>query len=297
MFVYRVFALHVGIANTLENSSYCIVNQTFRSTDSELNVGRLNVLDSLRSNLSTVCNFLITNHLHQRDYTWHVVCLRKIGNLTFKMKKLLILSLALFATAVKSHAFNINFDSVNAENGDVDATAYLASYGVTLTNVSNPGTVHIISDNNFYGSGVVIASSPHNFLMQNVGGSPNGISYTLNFSTGLTSLSFTRIAIPSFSAVAQWTATAYDGSTALGSVGENFSFGLTGAHTYTLSWLGMDITSLTITANGFNFAGISSAPLDDFIGTPAATPDAGSTLPLLGFASLGLVALRRKLGC
>ena len=28
-----------------------------------------------------------------------------------------------------------------------------------------------------------------------------------------------------------------------------------------------------------------------------AVPDAGSTLPLLGFASLGLVALRRKLRC
>ncbi len=30
---------------------------------------------------------------------------------------------------------------------------------------------------------------------------------------------------------------------------------------------------------------------------PASVPDAGSTLPLLGFASLGLVALRRKLRC
>lgn len=30
---------------------------------------------------------------------------------------------------------------------------------------------------------------------------------------------------------------------------------------------------------------------------PARVPDAGSTLPLLGFASLGLVALRRKLRC
>jgi hypothetical protein len=28
-----------------------------------------------------------------------------------------------------------------------------------------------------------------------------------------------------------------------------------------------------------------------------AVPDAGSTLPLLGFASLGLAALRRKLSC
>jgi hypothetical protein len=39
--------------------------------------------------------------------------------------------------------------------------------------------------------------------------------------------------------------------------------------------------------------------LDDVSVTPAGVgvPDAGSTLPLLGFASLGLVALRRKLGC
>jgi VPDSG-CTERM motif len=30
---------------------------------------------------------------------------------------------------------------------------------------------------------------------------------------------------------------------------------------------------------------------------PASVPDTGSTLSLLGFASLGLVALRRKLRC
>jgi hypothetical protein len=33
------------------------------------------------------------------------------------------------------------------------------------------------------------------------------------------------------------------------------------------------------------------------IGPAGAVPDAGSTLSLLGFASLGLVALRRKLRC
>jgi hypothetical protein len=39
--------------------------------------------------------------------------------------------------------------------------------------------------------------------------------------------------------------------------------------------------------------------LDDVSVNPAGVgvPDAGSTLPLLGFASLGLAALRRKLGC
>ena len=30
---------------------------------------------------------------------------------------------------------------------------------------------------------------------------------------------------------------------------------------------------------------------------PVSVPDTGSSLPLLGFASLGLLALRRKLGC
>jgi hypothetical protein len=46
-----------------------------------------------------------------------------------------------------------------------------------------------------------------------------------------------------------------------------------------------------------NFGPSGSFLLDDVSVTPAGVPDAGSTLPLLSFASLGLVALRRKLGC
>jgi hypothetical protein len=37
--------------------------------------------------------------------------------------------------------------------------------------------------------------------------------------------------------------------------------------------------------------------LDDVSVNPAGVPDGGSTVSLLGCASLGLVALRRKLGC
>jgi hypothetical protein len=50
----------------------------------------------------------------------------------------------------------------------------------------------------------------------------------------------------------------------------------------------------------FDFNGPSAAwLLDDVSVNPAGVgvPDAGSTLPLLGFASLGLAALRRKLRC
>src|SRR5439155_798220 len=70
----------------------------------------------------------------------------------------------------------LNFDGVDASAGAVDAAAYLSSFGVTLTNVNPAATVYIFNDTNYYGGGAVTASSPHNFLLQNVGGSPNNIS-------------------------------------------------------------------------------------------------------------------------
>lgn len=57
--------------------------------------------------------------------------------------------------------------------------------------------------------------------------------------------------------------------------------------------------SLGITPGTYTWTWGTGVHADSFtlqIG-PAGVPDAGSTLPLLGFASLGLVALRRKLGC
>ncbi len=50
---------------------------------------------------------------------------------------------------------------------------------------------------------------------------------------------------------------------------------------------------------GFSDGNLGTWFLDDVSVNPAGVgvPDAGSTLPLLSFASLGLVALRRKLRC
>jgi hypothetical protein len=87
---------------------------------------------------------------------------------------------------------------------------------------------------------------------------------------------------------------------------------------FSVSWGGMTIIgSILVNPSGFaythyqfNVVGLAGTTqlefafaqdpaffqLDD-ISVVTSVPDAGSTLSLLGFASLGLVALRRKLGC
>jgi uncharacterized repeat protein (TIGR03803 family) len=162
----------------------------------------------------------------------------------------------------------LNFDSINATTGAVDAVTYLRSYGVTLTNVNPAGSIVVFNDTKYYNGGAVTASSPHNFLTQSVGGSPNGITYTMLFGIPLQSVTFTRCAIGINAASAAWTATAYAGTNAVGSVGDPYIDGDTGtsAEIYTLT--GPGITSLTITASGNNFTANSSVPLDDFYLVP-----------------------------
>jgi len=206
---------------------------------------------------------------------------------SMKTKLILIAALALISTVVKSNAqIAVDLDSVDANLGPVDATTLLASYGITLTNLTNP--VSIWSDTNI----TYLAASPGtNFLLQQVGGSPDGISYTLDFSTPLTSFSFTRIASVDSNAVAQWTATAYDNLTSVGSVGEAAFGGTEASADYTLS--GADITSVTITANGSGYAGISSAPLDNIVLTQA-VPEPSTWAMLTGGVGSLLLFRRRR---
>ena len=121
-------------------------------------------------------------------------------------------------------------------------------------------------------------------LAQSVATTP-GASYTINFFLALAQSSGTN----SFSV-------SWGGVTIPGSVLTNQgNFGYT---EYTFN-----VTALTAsTALQFDFVVVGLQGqwfLDDVSVNPAGVgvPDAGSTLPLLGFASLGLVALRRKLGC
>ncbi len=197
----------------------------------------------------------------------------------------------LAASDAGAEVITLNLDSVVTNNGPgVDATALLNSYGITLTNVSVPGSVEIL---NMTANGGGWTTS--NVLQQNVGGSPPQW-YTMNFSTPLQSISFTRPSVGYNAATPIWSATAYVGTEAVGSVGDPnldaFSWGAP-PETYTLS--GDGITSLAIYANGENWSGIASVPLNDFVlTTPVPEP---STLVLLGVGAISLLAYiwrRRK---
>jgi len=197
-----------------------------------------------------------------------------------------LLLLGTACTAATASVVVLDFDSVDASAGPVDATSYLASYGITLVNVSSPGTVLIYSDVNFP---FVSASSSPNFLLQQVGGAP-AESFTMDFSTPLDSLSFTRVENTTSNLVAGWTATAYDGTTIVGTASELFGEGSFSPATYTLD--GPDITSLTISADGFGSAGITSATIDDF--TMTTVPEPATCAELLGVVALGLAVMRRQ---
>jgi hypothetical protein len=183
------------------------------------------------------------------------------------------------AGGLRGQTNSMNFESVNATQGGVDATAYLASYGITLTNVSPSGTVDIVNDTNYYGGGAVFAPSKPNFLLQSVGGSPDGVTYTMLFSTPLQSLSFTRCAIGSSAASPSWSAVAYAGTNIVASNGVCCIDSDTGQtnQVFTMSSTNNGITSLVITANGGNFTAISSVPLDNFVMLPAAVRVANLT--------------------
>ena len=205
---------------------------------------------------------------------------------------LALASAFLFGAVLHSAAstVTINFDSVSPTAAGIDPTAYLASYGVTLSGVS-PSDPMIYSDLAFYGAGVVAASSGHNFLLQQ--SAVNGGTFTLNFGNALTNVEFTRIANVAYNAVGYWSVTAYAGASVVGSAFEYNGLGSFSPATYSFS--GAGITSLAFYGNGYNYAGISSVMIDDLKLTSVdSVPDTAGTLGLLGMALAGLIGLRRR---
>jgi hypothetical protein len=194
----------------------------------------------------------------------------------------------LIAPAAVANTITLDFESAvpNAGNGP----AYLSSYGITLSGISPSGPADTMDIYNISGGGSLWVNT--NFLEQ-LGTGAVACTYTINFSTPLTSLSFERIATPSNLVTEPlWSATAYAGATPVGTVGESLnSWGNSPAHPFTI--IGSGITSLAISANGFGFTAIGSVPLDNFVLTQV--PEPSSLMSgAVGIASLGLVGRRIK---
>jgi hypothetical protein len=202
------------------------------------------------------------------------------------------------ASAQTTTVLDFNTDAygntINASAGAVDATAYLNSYGITVT-VLTPGASIVIASDTLYP--YIIASPGPNWL--SVGGPANReMSILLTFAEPLTSLSLTRCALigPPANTFGAWSFEAYSGATQISPASGPASGGPYGGSSpaaTTTTFTGTDITSLEIDGNLEGFYGGEGNDLDNITMTTA-VPEA-STLSLVGMGLVVLAGLRRHL--
>jgi hypothetical protein len=206
------------------------------------------------------------------------------------MRKFRILGLVgvlLLASGAFADTININFDSVNASSGFVDATTYLGSYGITLTGVTAGTQVSIMEYSFVYGGTALAPVSGPNLLQQTGSNAP--VSFTLNFSAPLLSFSFVRPGDLAPSLFPAWQAYAYDAANNLLSSASQGLSCCQAAGTYTLA--GPGIKSVVINSQNGSIAAFSALPIDNM--TLVTAPEPGSML-LMGLGLLTLVQRRYR---
>jgi hypothetical protein len=171
-------------------------------------------------------------------------------------------------TKPASRRIVVNFDALNAFGkaagvGDKQLADYLAGFGIKLV-ASTAQRIAAFDERNIYEGKAVKATSGRSVLMQQ-GGRP--VSYTLEFSEPVKSISFNRVALiagPSGIVHPTWKATALDkaGHT-VATAGEDVvrSYANVPAKTFTLS--GAGIVRLVVTGDHRGFAAFSSLVLDN----------------------------------
>jgi hypothetical protein len=208
---------------------------------------------------------------------------KNIFKLATVMALVLFLSLALFGANAQAEV--VDFDAVDASGGPVDATSYLAGYGITLTDLTpgSPGPVIMDARN----SNWLTTSTPNNFFTV-FGPAPHYMTYTMNFAVPVNNFSFDCVGIILPTTIPWWKATAYDASGAvLSSVGEPIhSVQNILPQTFTLN--GENIKYIILESDAYGYAAMGSPNIDTFSYTPTPIPGA---IWLLGSGLLGLGAV------
>ncbi len=165
----------------------------------------------------------------------------------------------------------IDFEAFNISSGAVAVTepaisGYLNSFGISVSDVTAGSYLIVNRDQNFGNGNIVTASSGHNLFTQT--GKNGAVSYTLNFASPAASFRFTRVKLLGSAAGVThpfWRATAYNGTTILGSVGEGSTTAYNSIPEQSFVLYGPNITSVKVEADNYNYASFTSALLDDFV--------------------------------
>lgn len=171
----------------------------------------------------------------------------------------------------------VNFDSVDASAGQVDATSYFASIGATLSDVTTGTSVLIFNNKNLYAGQAAVPTSAPNLIQQSGTPGCGPVSFRLVFATSATaysvaSVSFNRamlLAGPSGIIHPAWSAHAFDSTgTEVAHVGEPLIGSFVNVPPQAFTLTGPDIRSVRFDSDCRGVAAFSGVLIDDLVLQP-----------------------------
>lgn len=161
----------------------------------------------------------------------------------------------------------INFDSVDASQGEIEAASYLAGFGISLSGISSGSKISIVNEKRSYEGKAAKASSSPNWLTQT--GNNDPVSFTFNFANPVERFSFVRPMLltgPNGITHPEWSAHAFNAQgteIAQASESQIASYSDVPAKQFVLDGKGGAIASVRFDSNNRHFAAFSAVLIDD----------------------------------